>query len=126
MIASIRRLFAALKLAYWPWMTTLERVRRLDALSKEMAEMGDFRITKIWALLAIDPDTGDEGVVASLRGNGIYYPLVAADEKRIELCRPVAQSIADERGVEIKLVEFSTRRDVETLEPASRGGRKPS
>lgn len=76
--------------------------------------MTGFRIQTLSAFIAVDPKDGDEGVVAA-HIDGVWYPLTCADQARIDSLRPHAQDIARATGITIKLVEFSVRRDVETL-----------
>lgn len=78
-----------------------------------------FVIKTIHAFIAVDPDDGDEGVVGQLMWDGTWMPLVCADERRLEALRPVAQAIAYRTETEIKLVRFSVREDIETLEVPS-------
>lgn len=74
-----------------------------------------YRITELWAWLAIDDDD-DEGVMgASLAG--VMFPLVGADEARIESLRPYAETTAVALGRRIVLARFTARVDVEVIEP---------
>lgn len=79
--------------------------------------MSGFKIEAIWAYVAVDPDDGDEGVVAYETPGG-WLPLIAADEKRLNLLRPMAEEIAREGVVEIRLVHFYGRSTVEILPSA--------
>jgi len=45
-------------------------------------------------------------------------PMVAADLKRVECLRPIAQEIADESGAAIELRHLTTIETVETITPA--------
>jgi hypothetical protein len=74
-------------------------------------------IKSIWAYVVLDPRDGNEGVPAILGPDGIVLPLIASDRIRREQYRPHAQSIADNLGVAVKLVEFQNRVEVEVLEP---------
>lgn len=83
--------------------------------------MDYFKITKIWAFVAIDKDKEGkdaEGVAAFMDSvTGMWYPLVASDQKRLDSFRPIAQDISKISGKVIKLVEFSTRKEIETILP---------
>lgn len=79
-------------------------------------EPAGFRITSIHAFISVDPEDGDEGVIAQQMWDGSWMPLIAADETRLEILRPVAQAIAWRTEREVKLVRFSVREDIETLE----------
>jgi len=63
-----------------------------------------YRITKVWIFVSVDED-GDEGVCAFMGSQG-WMPMVAADEKRLHSLIPVAQEIADARGVKIEVRAF--------------------
>jgi hypothetical protein len=68
------------------------------------------RIDAIWAFLSIDPEDGNEGVIAGpLMGPGSVVPLVAADEKRLASLEPFAQQWAEVFGRVVRLVKFSQR-----------------
>lgn len=74
------------------------------------------RIDELWAWVASDGD--GEGVLAAPIGSStLTMPLVGADRERMESFRPVAQSMADAFEVEVKLVRFMTRTEIETLHP---------
>jgi hypothetical protein len=72
-------------------------------------------IGAMWAFLAIDSD-GDEGVCA-FKGPTTWMPMVAADEKRLSSLRQMAQKLANERGVTIRLVKFTAREDLDIIAP---------
>ena len=78
-----------------------------------------FDIDAIYAYIARNEPDGDEGVCATHTGEG-WVPLVAADKTRLDELRPVAQGIADEMQVEVRLVRFTKRADLETLTPKAR------
>jgi hypothetical protein len=67
-------------------------------------------IDQMWAFLSIDPEDGNEGVIAGpLMGPGSVVPLVAADEKRLASLEPVARQWATVFGRVVRLVKFSQR-----------------
>jgi hypothetical protein len=74
----------------------------------------NFRIEHLYAFVAVDRNDGDEGVVAFYK-NGTWFPLVAADNRRLEKFRELAQEVAQRTGQLIRLVRFETRVEVETL-----------
>lgn len=73
-----------------------------------------FEIKSIWAFVAIHPGDEDEGVTACKIGDQ-WMPLIAADEKRLKDLRPMAQLIARETKIDIKLVRFDVRTELETI-----------
>ena len=80
-----------------------------------------FHIDEIFAFLATEAD-GEEGVIGWHIPNHGWMPLVAADVKRVESLRPIAQEVANATGRRITLARFHLRQDVETL--TAEGGPK--
>ena len=77
--------------------------------------MAGLVIKEMFAFVAVD--NGDEGVCgASLPGIG-FTALVGADMARIDSLRPIARDIAMATGREIKLVKFSVREELGTINP---------
>jgi len=76
-----------------------------------------FKVTEMWAFLAVGPKDGDEGIPAFLASDGVMMPLVCADKARIESLRPIAQEIATATKVPIVLARFSVRENVEEIKP---------
>lgn len=71
----------------------------------------------MFAFTAIDPEDGVEGVCgADIPGLGMTA-LVGADMQRVESLRPIAQAIARQHGTAVKLSVFTTREDIEVIEP---------
>jgi hypothetical protein len=64
-------------------------------------------IDTIWAFLSVD-ETGNEGLAAASMGEHIM-PLVAADEKRLDIITPIAAKVARTSGRRIRLVKFTQR-----------------
>lgn len=75
------------------------------------------RIDTIWVFLAVDKETGDEGVISMFK-DGQHLPLVCADRRRIDSFRPLAQQIAKETGTTVRLVKFEVRSVMEVYEPS--------
>lgn len=67
-------------------------------------------IDRLWAFLSVD-DEGNEGVCAATLGK-IVMPLIASDKVRLSQLTPIAEEIARLTGRTIRLVEFTTRREV--------------
>lgn len=76
----------------------------------------DFRITELWAFIAIDPKDGNEGV-PTVQIGGLVMPLIAADEARLRDLREIAQIFCNQSGVPLTLAKFSVRTNVETFAP---------
>ena len=58
----------------------------------------------------------DEGVTAVLSG-GQWIPMVGADMTRVESLKKAAQTISTAMGKPITIVKFSTRTEVEVIQP---------
>jgi hypothetical protein len=72
-------------------------------------------IQHVWAYVATDPKDGNEGVIGATMPDGTFMPLFGADEHRMRSLRPLAVRIAEEAGIEVKLVRWTTRTDMESL-----------
>lgn len=75
-----------------------------------------FHIEEVFAFVATEAD-GEEGVVAWQIQNYGWMPLIAADAKRIESLRPIAQEVASATGRRITLARFHLRQDIEVIAP---------
>lgn len=79
-----------------------------------MAAEDGFRIKDVWAFVAVGED-GDEGIMAMRQRDGSWMPMIAADEERIRLLRPIAEAQAEVTGTQVRLVRFHQRSEVETI-----------
>lgn len=84
--------------------------------------MSGFEIEGLWAF--IGEGDGGEGLLAAAI-DGRVVPLIAADLARVEQLRPHAQRAADSTGVAVRLVRFTQRIEIETIEPSSTGNVYP-
>jgi hypothetical protein len=75
-----------------------------------------FVIERVWLFVGKEPRQ-DEGIVAEQRA-GMWFPFVAADERRLESLKERARSLPIAPGTTIKLVRFDLRTELELL----RGG----
>lgn len=75
------------------------------------------RIDDIYAFIATDA-AGNEGLPAFV-ADGVAYPLVAADVKRLHCLYPMAKHIADESGQTLRLYRFRGRELLDTISPAA-------
>lgn len=69
------------------------------------------RIDAIWAFISSDEE--GEGVCAFLTPDGVWLPLVCADETRVDSLRQAAHEMGIASGKAIKLVKFSLREEIE-------------
>jgi hypothetical protein len=93
----------------------------MDQPTDEYIPAGDprydgFRITELWAWTFIDPSDDQEGIATLLHRDNVL-PLIGSDRRRIESFRGYAQRLANDLGIQITLVKFTTREKVETLDP---------
>lgn len=72
------------------------------------------RIDHLWAWISFDKD--GEGVMAALFNNN-WTPMIAADEARLHALRPYVRQIVKESGRAARLVKFTTRQELEIIEP---------
>lgn len=73
-----------------------------------------FEIKAIHAFVTKDNPGGDEGIIGMATQAG-WIPLIAADQERLEQLREYAQEFADKHGLNIKLVRFTQREDIEEI-----------
>ena len=73
------------------------------------------RIESITAFV-VEDDTG-EGVAAFLGPKGMWLPMVAADPERVASLRPHAEAIVKASGKRIRVVRFTTRTELDVIEP---------
>ena len=75
-----------------------------------------FTITEIKAYVSVD-EGGEEGVCAMLGNDGMWLPMICADDRRLGLLRPLAEQLAKSTGKPIKVLRFSQREEVEVIQP---------
>jgi hypothetical protein len=74
------------------------------------------KIEALWAFVSVDPIDDNEGVCAHQFPGSGWMPLIAADEKRLNQLRPIAEMIAAMHPeYRIKLVKFSGREELEDI-----------
>lgn len=71
-------------------------------------------IRAVWAAVVIHSD-GDEAVPGVMNQSGMWFPLIAADPKRLEWIRERARELSRESGKAIRIVKFTTREDLEVI-----------
>lgn len=74
-------------------------------------------IDEIWAIVGENPDDDPptEGVVAFQTRDG-WLPLIAADPARLKHIREMGKVLSAAQGKAFKVIKFSTREVVETLD----------
>lgn len=78
------------------------------------------KINECYLFVATDSSPEDEGIAAFLAKSDMWLPMVAADMKRVESLRGMAQRVADESGDVVRLIKFSVREELEVFEPRER------
>lgn len=78
---------------------------------------GKLRIEQMYAFVCLDPEDNTEGIPAFIDpATGMPMPMVAADMKRVEQMRPIAEGLVKQTGVRITLCRFEVRTEIEVLE----------
>lgn len=77
--------------------------------------MSNKHIIKTIHAFVVDGSEG-EGLAGFMNG-AVFMPMVAADEARIESLKGVAREIATATKRPIKILRFSVREQVDTIEP---------
>lgn len=73
------------------------------------------RIEEMFAFVVEDKGPDDEGIVGMILP-GSVAPMVGTDMARVESLKPIARNIAKQLGKQIKLIRFSVREELETIE----------
>lgn len=73
-------------------------------------------IEEIWAFLSVDPSDNTEGIIARTGPDGITIPMIAADAARLMSLIPEMEQTVQVTGRPIRLVKFTTRQEVRTIE----------
>ena len=74
------------------------------------------RIDCLWAFLSVDEADGNEGVCAvNFPGLPGLTPLIAADQRRLDLITPIAEDLARTTGRVLRLVKFYNREVVRQI-----------
>lgn len=78
-----------------------------------VGEPNYLKIETIHAFISVD-EKGDEGVCGFMSGQG-WMPMVCADEARVNSLRQLAKKMSKETKMQIKLIRFSVREDLEII-----------
>lgn len=78
--------------------------------------MSGFKIERLFAYVATDPDDDSEGV-CSVQIGQVHFPMVGADMERMNSLWPHAERIAQATGREIRLVLFDNAQVIDTINP---------
>jgi len=74
------------------------------------------KIEELYAWIIAEKDDNDEGVPAIAVDN-MVMPLMGADIARADSMRAIAQTLADDRGKEVKLIKSTGIQIVEIVKP---------
>lgn len=72
-------------------------------------------IPELYAFIADEPQ-GEGGICAADLG-GTLMPLVTGNPANLDAMRGFAQQIADASGLQVKLVRYTVREDLEVIAP---------
>lgn len=67
--------------------------------------MSGFKIDRLFAFVAIDPEDGDEGVMGFATQRG-WMPMIGADQARVESLKPMAEEIKKTTGLDYEIKYF--------------------
>lgn len=71
----------------------------------------------LYAFVSVDAEDGNEGLVGAPMGPVGCMPMIAADEKRLKQLIPMAQWIATEHNIKIRLIKLSHREVLKDINP---------
>ena len=82
------------------------------------------KIEELFVFVAEDEE--GEGVPAFVTANAglpgnVWMPLFAADSARVDSLRELARGMSERTGKRIRLLRFTVREELETIEPEYRG-----
>lgn len=80
-------------------------------LPKTEIKKMNFKIEKVTCFVAVDTDSGDEGIMG-FKAAGGWMPLVCADEARIAQMFAAAEHIKAVTGCDYRVIQFDNRVDV--------------
>lgn len=76
------------------------------------------RVTEMYAFVVSDTEPDDEGVIGQHHATWGWLPFVGADVTRATSLEPIAQTIADQLGKQVRLIRFEGPPEVvKVLEP---------
>jgi hypothetical protein len=73
------------------------------------------RINQLWLVTYLD-EAGQEVLVVAKAANGDNFPLIAADQARLENMMPTARDLAKTNNIKMRLVKFN-RVDMQDIVP---------
>lgn len=74
------------------------------------------KINELWAWVSVDAEDQNEGIITLGSPMG-PLPMIGADKDRMLSMRQLASQAAKNSGIQVKLIRFTTREDIETLSP---------
>jgi hypothetical protein len=74
------------------------------------------KINELWAWVSVDAEDQNEGIITLGSSMG-PLPMIGADKERMLSMRQLAGQAAKNSGIQVKLIRFTTREDIETLGP---------
>jgi hypothetical protein len=83
---------------------------------KMVSPDGIHRLEQLWFVTYVD-DARREIVAQARLTTGEYAPLIAADAARLEDVMTAARGLAKANNIEMRLVKFTGRMDIEVIRP---------
>lgn len=77
------------------------------------------RIEQMYAFVVLDPADDTEGIIAFQAGPGNWMPMVGADMDRVNSLRGLAQKVATEQELPVRLLRFEVRTELEVIHPCA-------
>ena len=74
------------------------------------------KVNEMWVWVSVDSEDQNEGVIAFDSPMG-PMPMVGADKDRMMSLRHLAEQTAKKSGIEVKLLRFSERVEIEVIRP---------
>src|SRR3984893_3334001 len=74
------------------------------------------RINQLWLVTYIN-EAGLETIAQAKLVTGEYVPLIAADAERLESVMEAAHDIAKAKNLEMRLIKFTNRLEIEDIAP---------
>ncbi len=72
------------------------------------------KITEVYVFVSVDENgEGIIGQTMDINNQNVFMPFVCADKARLESMRPLAQQIAKENDIKIRLIKLTNREVIE-------------
>lgn len=93
-----------------------QRILQVCAACGFKAAKNRLKVDELWAWVSVDPEDQNEGIIAFESPMG-PMPMVGADRERMMSMKKFAEQTAQKSGIEVKLLRFTKRNEIEILKP---------